>query len=1308
MKHKKTRRKHRIDLILNKILLVLVVITAVLSMLMLREFIGFLSYHAAEGGVITELRVDRTQPPWAWNGIYGLVFAFSGLNNTWIVETTNAGMDPLTMIVDCLEPEIEHEVYALNAPPAQINWENVTAADPSLIDNFTGVDPGNAMAAVNTFIYNMSISLGNTTISDIPMAYTYQNDAFGTDFMHGLLTDGEHIIIVSKVTDDYPQGFDGNNYNYQMFVPVPANSSVLYYLVTDPFDVCPEGAEETFGKGTVYGWASDNTTGLPLENVDVYIGTEHAVTDADGYYNLSVTRGDYLVVALKYGYNNYISNVSVTENNATLHNITMEMYEEPQEGTGTGVGTGVGPGTTDKTRTGKGPGVGPGIGPSIGPYMERPEEPGIDHFITLDRLYKRLRIGNFFVENIVIYSFRTEAVKVYVSIKGNASKVIEIDKTSFTIEPNSYENVTVTGFGRELGTYIGSFEVSGDLNDSLPIQIIVTDEEKLPVEALLIQLELLTKKPFAGDRFKFRLNLHNMLIEEQYNVSLYYSVRGIEADTANYSMEAGTDNVELLTALSLIKEFTIPKEWPKGEYLLIIDADYLDLYSQSSTVFEIYEPIYMYRVFGKIELWKILLGLIILSLIIFTVIIIRAKIEAKKRFHAKVEYNLLPKKGSRSLYVGKIAETENDTYFDMDSLTVHTIVAGSTGGGKTISGQDIVEECLMKNVAVVVFDPTAQWTGMLRKCQDVKMMSFYPRFHLTKKNARAFNGNVRAIKNPREKIDLMKYWKAGEINIFTLSTLDPKDIDVFVANTVREVFHCNLQEYRGLRMLMVYDEVHRLLPKFGGSGEGFIQIERACREFRKWGIGVLLISQVLADFVGQIKANINTEVQMKTRDEGDLKRIETKYGASYVQELVKSPVGSGMVQNSAWNRGKPYYITFRPILHSVKRLTDEELAQYNKYNEMVDDLTYQVDQLEKEGQDVFDLRLELKLSLDKIKSGNFNMVDIYLEGLKPRLEKVWKELGKTPKKREVELISEDEIKADLEAAKNAREKYEKETGGGEKKKEEKGPLGYSDDVPPNKLLKLVNGMLVINMKSLYDEIAAMKEADFKQHVNEEKNDFSDWIRNAVGNAKLADVADKIITKDDFLAFLDACGKKQGEKFKPTQPRENIPKKEGGKAGEQQKEGEKKEEPPKQDQKSAEGEQQPQKPEENKQGEQQNKNPPENKEEPKPDETNKQPEAQKDNEKTQRPAQNTTLSPDQYFKLSDGRVIKSLQELHDSLANMDDNLFKTHVTDQKNDFSSWIKSVFHDQELSDKLATIKSKEEIMKILDEKLKTAKGVN
>jgi hypothetical protein len=329
---------------------------------------------------------------------------------------------------------------------------------------------------------------------------------------------------------------------------------------------------------------------------------------------------------------------------------------------------------------------------------------------------------------------------------------------------------------------------------------------------------------------------------------------------------------------------------------------------------------------------------------------------------------------------------------------------------------------------------------MLRKCVDKKMLSFYPNMGMKPKEARAFPGNIRAIKDGREIIELFNYFKAGEIQVFTTATLDPKDYDLFVANTIREIFHSNLAEYRGLRFMLVYDEIHRILPKFGGSGQGFTQIERGCREFRKWGIGILLISQVLSDFVGQIKANINTNVQMKTRDEGDLGRIKTNYGEEFIQALIKAPVGSGMVQNSAWNRGRPYYITFRPILHSVVRLSDEELDKYNKYNDIADDLAFQFEQLKKEGQDVFDLKLELKLAVDKIKSGNFNMVQIYLDGLTPRVEKIWNKIGKKPEKLELKLVDMSEVEDDMKEAKAEHDKAaaadkEKEAAEAAKKKE---------------------------------------------------------------------------------------------------------------------------------------------------------------------------------------------------------------------------------------------------------------------------------
>jgi hypothetical protein len=140
-------------------------------------------------------------------------------------------------------------------------------------------------------------------------------------------------------------------------------------------------------------------------------------------------------------------------------------------------------------------------------------------------------------------------------------------------------------------------------------------------------------------------------------------------------------------------------------------------------------------------------------------------------------------------------------------------------------------------------------------------------------------------------------------------------------------------------------------------------------------------------------------------------------------------------------------------------LPDEELEKYNKYNDLVDDLEYSIDALEKEKVDTFDLKMELKLVKDKIMSGSFSVVEIYLEGLKPRVDKEWEKLGKKAPKRKIELVSEEEIKKATEEAKKEHAKAtvkedvkkveakvtgekaegeeEKKEGSGEEKKEEK-------------------------------------------------------------------------------------------------------------------------------------------------------------------------------------------------------------------------------------------------------------------------------
>ena len=63
-----------------------------------------------------------------------------------------------------------------------------------------------------------------------------------------------------------------------------------------------------------------------------------------------------------------------------------------------------------------------------------------------------------------------------------------------------------------------------------------------------------------------------------------------------------------------------------------------------------------------------------------------------------------------------------------------------------------------------------------------------------------------------------------------------------------------------------------------------------------------------------------------------------------------------------------------------------------------------------------------------------------------------------------------------------------------------------------------------------------------------------------------------------------------------------------------------------------------------------------------------------------------------FKLADGRAIRSLSQFNEALSDMDENVFRHHVNNEKNDFSAWIKEVINDEKLADSLLKTKDKNE----------------
>lgn len=1271
---KKDMVKHAI----NIIIIILVITVIILSIIKLAEFIGYAVF-TGKAGYVYQLELIHKTPASYWSAIYGVAVRVQGYTNLQWYDFCSGTMQEANLLFDCMEPRKQHEVYATIVPPEDIDWDSVQSVGTETVDNFMNIESSALQSATNTYTQTVTVELGNTQINT-PGTYTYDANGTKTKFATGALIDDNGNLIFFALTTNFTYGFNNRIYNYQMMLPIPngTNTSCLtYYFSTDPYDVCPEGQGELPNFGNITGNVT-STAGLSLEDVIVTVYGYSTLTDSTGHYSLSVPEGNYYIFAIKTGYKVYYNNVSVEAFNTTIHNIVME-----EEVPTTEVGTGVGPGVDEPgTGTGTGTGIGPGEVPPT-PIIERPEViEGSDFFITVAKIDRKLRENSFLQQEITVVSYKKIPMVLSLTLTGNISDMIQLDKTKMLVPAQGKDTVVLTIFGNKpVGKYNGSLIMKGsNLNTTIPITLEVLPESMLPVEALIIDLDLLDKKVFPGQEVRLKTDLHNMLTDQEYPVSLYYTLQDVKGEKTLWS---ASRNVYLKTGLSTITRVKLPKDIKTGEYVLRVTANYLGLTTGKTALLTVRLPFYMKTVFLGFRIWHLVAMLAFLTMLTLAIIYYKRYKESKKRYHLKVDYSQLPKQGPNSIWVGKISETDHKAYFNLEQFKVHAIVAGTTGGGKTVSAQVIVEEALMKNIAVIVFDPTAQWSGFLRKQEDKGMLRLYSYYGMKPKQARSFPGNVRMVTDAYELIDIKKYMKPGEIHVFTLNKLDPKDIDIFVANTIRQVFKANFDESKELRLMLVYDEVHRLLPKFGGSGEGFVQIERGCREFRKWGIGVLLVSQVLADFVGQIKANINTEIQMRTRDEGDLKRIATKYGEEVLRSLVKASVGSGMVQNASYNRGKPFFVTFRPLLHNVTRLSDEELDKYNKYNNIIDELEWQLKQLEELGVDVFDLKLELKLSSEKMKTGNFNMVDVYIEGLKPRIKKHWDRLGKKPKPFIKKRVSAEELKKAVEEAKKERSKLEEQ----EQKEAEKAreseksaKTAFDHSVGYNKALNFENGVSVINLQELLDVLPTTPTQIFNKHVNSQHNDIADWVSENF-NQELGEIL-KVDTRQEMISRLEKASKEkskylfQAVKAKPETAKET----------EQPIEVEEKKEEPNEDsnekskdlkiQKQVTGE-----------TEQIISN------------GSKKLVAVQKSINTINKLEQYNAQPNQWFHLQDGSTIKSLAELKEALANMPNDVFKFHTGDHGNDFVSWIKAVFRLKELASKIEQSKTKEEMIHELEE---------
>ncbi len=69
----------------------------------------------------------------------------------------------------------------------------------------------------------------------------------------------------------------------------------------------------------------------------------------------------------------------------------------------------------------------------------------------------------------------------------------------------------------------------------------------------------------------------------------------------------------------------------------------------------------------------------------------------------------------------------------------------------------------------------------------------------------------------------------------------------------------------------------------------------------------------------------------------------------------------------------------------------------------------------------------------------------------------------------------------------------------------------------------------------------------------------------------------------------------------------------------------------------------------------------------------------------------------YFVLANGRPVKHVAELASVLDQLEDHVFKHHVTSERNDFATWVKDIFQDVELARKITGVGDKKHLQLVI-----------
>src|SRR5439155_1318692 len=214
-------------------------------------------------------------------------------------------------------------------------------------------------------------------------------------------------------------------------------------------------------------------------------------------------------------------------------------------------------------------------------------------------------------------------------------------------------------------------------------------------------------------------------------------------------------------------------------------------------------------------------------------------------------------------YVGLLAGHGIKVYLDINAMVQkHVSVLAKTGGGKSYITGVLIEELMKHHVTCVILDPHGEYASLAEKG---KVAHGSERFDVDPRGYReviqVFSPDVKVSPHARP----LK---------FTLSNLDARDILSLTGGGGKLRQHLTaLRKVNKIPPLMlVVEEAHNFCPQVGQVASSKV-FRTIASEGRKFGLGILIVTQRAAKVDKNVLSQCNTQIILKVTNPNDLKAI---------------------------------------------------------------------------------------------------------------------------------------------------------------------------------------------------------------------------------------------------------------------------------------------------------------------------------------------------------------------------------------------------------------------------------------------------